>query len=247
MLEDVGEKVAVVGTAPSSRGGAPFGDPSWEIWGCSPGNHDLPRISRFFEVHDLDTGVRNRGAFYEHLKNADFPVYTFEAADDLPTAEVMDPQPLLDLFGPEFMTSSVSWMLAAAVRSFQETGKPSTVGIWGVDMCADDEYAHQKPGCWFFIRLGRLIGMNFVIPAISDLHVHVPPYPRQSELAGRVQQRQAEAQHFLNETERAIQGLEMALDAKRRERAVYEGRLLELDYWAKNWSSRWSLTRKGKS
>jgi hypothetical protein len=33
----MGRKIAVMGSAPSSVALAPFGDPSWEIWGCSPG------------------------------------------------------------------------------------------------------------------------------------------------------------------------------------------------------------------
>ena len=37
-------KVALIGTAPSSRMLAPFNDPSWTIWACSPGNQNiLPR------------------------------------------------------------------------------------------------------------------------------------------------------------------------------------------------------------
>src|SRR5215467_5742575 len=36
------EKVAIIGTAPSSRMLAPFNDPTWDIWVCSPGNMPGP-------------------------------------------------------------------------------------------------------------------------------------------------------------------------------------------------------------
>src|SRR5215467_9147402 len=36
------EKVAIIGMAPSSRMLAPFNDPTWDIWVCSPGNMPGP-------------------------------------------------------------------------------------------------------------------------------------------------------------------------------------------------------------
>src|SRR5713226_4715918 len=45
-------KIAMIGTAPSSRMLAPFNDPSWKIWACSPGNMNaLPRVDTWFELH----------------------------------------------------------------------------------------------------------------------------------------------------------------------------------------------------
>src|SRR5262245_61239416 len=46
------EKVAIIGTAPSSQHLAPYQDLSWDIWGCSPGNMDkCPRVDAWFEIH----------------------------------------------------------------------------------------------------------------------------------------------------------------------------------------------------
>ena len=50
-------KIALLGSAPSSRMLAPFKDPNWEIWSCSPANKDLPS-TYFFEIHALDTTLR---------------------------------------------------------------------------------------------------------------------------------------------------------------------------------------------
>ena len=46
-------KICILGTAPTSSGDAPFNDPEWEIWGCSCGPMETPRVTRWFEVHDL--------------------------------------------------------------------------------------------------------------------------------------------------------------------------------------------------
>ncbi len=45
---EVGRKIALLGSAISSVGLAPFYDKSWEIWGCSPANKNLPRVDRWF-------------------------------------------------------------------------------------------------------------------------------------------------------------------------------------------------------
>ena len=54
-------KVAIVGTAPSSRLLAPFNDPSWQIWVCSPGNmNTVPRVDVWFEIHNNLTWPENQ-------------------------------------------------------------------------------------------------------------------------------------------------------------------------------------------
>lgn len=51
------KKIAVMGSAPSSVLLAPFDDPSWQIWGCSPGLYPVARrVSRWFEVHRWEPG-----------------------------------------------------------------------------------------------------------------------------------------------------------------------------------------------
>jgi len=48
-------KIALVGSAPSSVLLAPYGDPSWEIWGCSPGvYYQAPRTEAWFELHRFE-------------------------------------------------------------------------------------------------------------------------------------------------------------------------------------------------
>lgn len=53
--------IAILGSHPATVGNAPFGDPSWLIYACSPDNTPfgaskragyLPRVDQWFEVHD---------------------------------------------------------------------------------------------------------------------------------------------------------------------------------------------------
>ena len=51
-------KIAICGSAPSSARKAPFGDPSWQIWGCSPGLYPYAgRVDEWWEVHRWEPGV----------------------------------------------------------------------------------------------------------------------------------------------------------------------------------------------
>src|SRR5512143_2413950 len=52
IVEPAPLKVALIGTAPSSRMLAPYNDPSWKIWACSPGNMNaIPKADVWFEIH----------------------------------------------------------------------------------------------------------------------------------------------------------------------------------------------------
>ena len=46
-------------------------------------------------------------------------------------------------------------MLAMAIEQ-----KPEAIGIWGVDMSADEEYSHQRPGCHYFIQRAQELGIT---------------------------------------------------------------------------------------
>lgn len=46
--------IAILGSHPATVGAAPFGDPEWAIYACSPHNVEvrtLPRVDQWFEVH----------------------------------------------------------------------------------------------------------------------------------------------------------------------------------------------------
>lgn len=160
-------KVAIVGTAPSSRSLAPFGDPSWKIWGCSAGNQGmLPRIDAWFEIHSnlLWPEHEHFGKPYlDWLSQQSFPLYM---QDNTQIARAI-PYPKDEIvaeFGRYFFTSSFAWMVAFAIKQGAKE-----IGLWGVDMASRDEYILQRAGGHFFIQEAVRRGIIVHIPKESDL------------------------------------------------------------------------------
>jgi hypothetical protein len=136
-------KIAILGSATSSRMLAPFNDPDWEIWACSPANCDLPRIDAFFEIHGLDTVLRQPEYKDFVAWCAKHPrIYMQEKRPEFPGAYVYPFEEMQRRFGKYFWTSSIAYMLALAIVK-----RPEAIGLFGVDMSASEEYAHQRPGC----------------------------------------------------------------------------------------------------
>jgi hypothetical protein len=163
----IGQKVALIGTAPSSRMLAPFNDPSWKIWGCSPGNMNaLPRVDAWFEVHGSMLWPENRhyGENYlAWLKQQPFPIY-MQNQSFIPTAISIPYRELVKEFGPYFFTSSFAWMMAFAIY----TGAKEIM-LFGIDMASRDEYILQRPGAFYFFMEAKRRGVKITAPYESDI------------------------------------------------------------------------------
>lgn len=174
-------KVAIIGTALLSRLLAPFNEPEWEIWGCSPGNRGaLPRVTKWFELHGVADikGQENtpwRDEYFTWLRAQTFPVYMQEPNDLLPQAMVFPRKALLDKFGRLgriAFTSSISWMIAFAVHS-----GATEIAIFGVDMSSQEEaYSAQKTGCLIMMFLANQAGITVSVPQESCLATMPPLY-----------------------------------------------------------------------
>lgn len=202
-------KIALIGTAPSSRMLAPFNDPSWKIWACSPGNmNSLPRVDVWFELHSnlLWPEHESYGKPYiEWLKQQKFPVYM---QDRWPTAEgqmvplksivpnaISFPKnEMVEEFGDSFFTSSFAWMMALAISQ-----GAAEIALYGIDMASRDEYIRQRPGFFFFRYQAEKRGIKVSAPHESDimqspaLYAYVDSTPfgrkimaRRQEVVGRV-------------------------------------------------------------
>lgn len=204
-------KIAIIGTAPSSRDLAPYGDLSWEIWACSPGNQNvIPRVNRWYEIHAnlMDPDKKHYGAPYiEWLKQKSqegvFPdgLWMQDHEDwvqaeryGIPGVKAFPWQHLVREFGPYFFTSTFAWCMAQAIsEGVQE------IALYGVDMASRDEYILQRPGGHFFLWECKKRGIKVSIPYESDLEQPPALYAisettpqlrkwlaRQAELKGRV-------------------------------------------------------------
>lgn len=189
-------KIAILGSAPSSLHLAPFGDPSWEIWGCSPGVYPKARrVNAWFELHRWEPGVAGipesqkpwfSPEYVQWMANLKCPVWMQEPVPEIPQSVALPVQHLTEQFGNYFFTSSIAFMIACAIEDIlgrraqtAADGKDrehDAIGLWGVDMAATEEYGYQRAGCQHFLLLAAEMGIEIVVPPESDLLCPMPLY-----------------------------------------------------------------------
>lgn len=182
-------KFALIGSAPSSIGLAPFADAECQIWACSPGTYPvLPRCDAFFEMHRPEFGEIGKPGTQKTWFSPEYvawiglqkkvwvaPKALDECRQRWPNAEAYPLQHMTERFGNAFWTSSLAYMSAMAIDQIlaaREKGDegPHTIGYFGVDMSADSEvYSQQKAGCHVFIMLAHMLGIEIFLPPESDL------------------------------------------------------------------------------
>ena len=168
-------KIACVGTAPSSRMLAPYNDPTWTIWGCSPGNINLlPRVDAWFEIHGTAlTWEKNKSygpGYIEWLKAQKFPIYM----QDQSLVPRATPYPIHDMlreFGPYNFTSSFAYMMALGIYKGAKE-----IALYGIDMASKNEYILQRPGGQNMIVEGARRGCKVWAPYESDIMMPPPLY-----------------------------------------------------------------------
>ena len=156
-------KVAVIGLASSSFEAAPWDDPTWQKWGLPWGMRWI-QLDRAFEMHDLGLLRRpesRRPKGYEERLQLIPDLYMQEAY--FPNAKRYPFEEVIETTG-DYFNSSISYLIALAIHEGAET-----IGLWGVDMDAEEEYGYQRPNCEYLIGLARGMGINVVIPDVSPL------------------------------------------------------------------------------
>jgi hypothetical protein len=160
-------KVALIGTAPSSRDLAPYDDMSWRIWACSPGNMNCcKRVDLWFELHANLMWKENEHygkPYLEWLNKQTFPVY-MQNNNLVPRAMVFPWYEMVQEFGRDFFTSSFSWMMALAIVQ-----GATEIALYGIDMASRDEYIRQRPGFYYFKRRAEERGIKVTAPHESDI------------------------------------------------------------------------------
>jgi hypothetical protein len=179
-LEPRRKKVAMVGFASSSRLKAPYADQSWEIWGENQLYRFVPRATRWFEMHPHEgpgsyiTDMVKGTDYPAWLKACPIPLYMLSAKPEFPQSIEYPRQQLIDAFQLEsirpdlkekgYFHSSVDYMIALAIyEGFEE------IGVWGIDMTHDSEYAYQKPSGSFWLGFAKGRGIKVTIPKESAL------------------------------------------------------------------------------
>lgn len=160
-------KVAIVGYASSSKDLAPFDDESWEIWGLNDLYLDIPRYNRWFQQHDEDI-MRSRDRrdpnHWEWLKKCKAPIYMQKAHPEIPSSVTYPLRQVVEKFKLRYFTNSIAYMIALAMYE-----GASEIGVYGVDMLQDSEYAGQRACCEAWLGLASGMGIIVHLPRESAL------------------------------------------------------------------------------
>jgi hypothetical protein len=225
-------KIAIIGTAPTSRGLAPYEDASYEIWACSPGNMgQVPRVTRWFELHDVgvSTNPEHRGwsiPYYKWLNEQTFPVTMLTKNDAIARADVYPIREMIAEFGRLWFSSSIAYMMALAIRE-----KVDEIAIFGVDMAADQEhYTAQRAGCHRFMEIAGERGIAVKVPYESSLS-RPPPLYGYEEMT-HISRRYTAVKQQVVGTIAQMQAQRERLD---REIAFFQGANEQISYTLRTW------------
>lgn len=158
-------KVAIVGTADCSRHKAPYDNESWEIWSLGANARDIPRYDRWFEFHTQRV-LRNANSWetiFPFFGQCGDKLTLGHPCTELPKAKLYPLEEIKVRFG-NYFTSSIAYMIALAIH---EGAKE--IGIWGISMLADEEYARQRPCVEYYIGIAQGMGINVVIAEESPV------------------------------------------------------------------------------
>lgn len=224
-------KIAIIGKAPSSYALAPYDNPDWEVWILNTlgFNKEVPRWDRQFELHDLElTKEPGYGEYYPWLCKQTRPVYLrdeptadFKNGVQYPLGAILDH--FKHLSGRQYLTNTVSLMVALALYEHANGQPVSDIGMWGVDMAQHglkgaghvgwftSEYARQRPSVEYWLGIAEGMGIKITVPVQSDILKTACIYgyhtterfkkfkARRDELQGRVNNAQAREQQFHDE------------------------------------------------
>ena len=243
-------KIALLGSAPSSVKLAPFVDPAWTIWGCSPGLYPIARrLDEWFELHRWEPPVLGR---HDQQKPWFTPEYVgwmvqlpviwmVKKVPELPGSRELPWQDLVKRYGPYFFNSSLSWMMAMAIerillkRKHAEEVKdpePDMIGLWGVDMAAGEEYGYQRAGCQYFVHVAKALDIEVKVPPESDLLRPPGLYGVDEHLHRRIKWAAKRA-----ELEFHLKDFETTAAHAGKHAAYMKGALETLTYMEQNWGA----------
>lgn len=173
--ERAGKKtVAMVGTATTSCGLAPYDDLEVEIWACNETHNYkwMKRATRWFQIHKSDlfkreTDSRGNKGHYEWLKKNPLPTYMRHHFSEIPTSieyPFHKERNLLKKFwrGREninYLTSSFAYMIPIAILEGFER-----IEMYGFEMSDNTEYVQQKACAEFWMGYALGKGIEIYTP-----------------------------------------------------------------------------------
>lgn len=191
------DKIAIIGSAVSSTLLAPFDDPSWAIWGCSPGAFAQIASKRsdvWFELHRWMPYLPGQSGapgtrpwlspeYTTFLKQYKGPVFMTDPRNmkiDAPWQVLYERDHKVHESIPnsvpfpfqQLITKHGRYHFSSTIAwmlAFAIEQKPKAIGLFGVDMAAGEEWAYQRPACQHFVGMCKQLGIQVYLPPESDL------------------------------------------------------------------------------
>lgn len=242
-------KVALVGSAPSSVRMAPYQDPSWQIYGCSPGVYGIAaRVNEWFELHRWEPGQPWFSPEYVQwmtaLPQRGAVLWTGGPVPSVPGSHVFPFDEVLAEYDPQcwFCSSSLFWMMARAIEAIRDEAKAQDrpidpahdkIAFYGVDMAADSEYEMQRAGIHFMAYKAQALGIEVGAPMESDLFTPRFRYGADEWTHAYVKMRARRA-----ELEQRMQQAEQQMNAARDGMHFLKGALEDLKYCGDTWADK---------
>lgn len=174
-------KVAILGFSETVKD-APVNDPSWELWAMNgfwraaklDFGIDVPedRYSLWFDMHTLDY-TREYGAkagFGDAQEKwlrepHPFPILMLQGESECPSVTAFPLEDVIASCGRDYFTSTVSYAIAYAAMQ----PDVAEIGLWGIDLVHDSEYADQRPCAEWHLALAESRGIKITTHEKSAL------------------------------------------------------------------------------
>lgn len=242
-------KIALVGSAPASIRGAPCQDPSWKIYGCSPGAYGVvTRVDEWFETHRWEPGQPWFSPEYLQwmaaLPARGATLWVGGPVPSIPQAQIYPFDTILARYDPQhwFCSSSLFWMMARAIEAIRdEAGQQGRemspaldkIAFYGVDMAAETEYEMQRAGIHFLTYKAAEMGIEVGAPPESDLFTPRFVYGRDEWTHSFVKMRARR-----QELEARKQAAEVAAKQQTDMALFLQGALDDLKYCHETWADK---------
>jgi hypothetical protein len=158
----MGLKVAVIGLWAKTHDLAPWDDPAWEKWGLS-WDASVFQMDRVLEIHHVKQWKDYAPKDYIERLNMMPRLYLQDLHPEVPNAERYPLEDVIATTG-DYFSSSIAYLFALAIHEGAEE-----IGLWGVAMEGNDEYASQRPNMEYLVGLARGKGIKVHIPEESSL------------------------------------------------------------------------------
>lgn len=159
-------KIAIVGTSPSSCMDAPYSDETWEIWALGRNYQLNQRYTLWFELHDfwLLKELQMIKEQFDFIKSCGDKLIINAPHPEYPKAQIYPKDEILAKYPRRYFTSSIAWMMALAMEQ-----NPAEIGLWGIDLCVNEEYNYQKGCVEYLVGIAEGRGIKVTIPHVSSI------------------------------------------------------------------------------